>query len=342
MDIFVDIFQRADNICIGISSFQAGAEIFGMFPFQMCGFIVTVAERNGDLLCVIEIILLKMFPYGFSGCQYVIDEGADGRQFQKKSSSSGTFGRCSAQTLNIFRVDQDLIFPHHENEIAQSEAANGTEFARYWMHNAFLKIDNEKMSKSLGNFFTVREIGEKYPLQVIRFFMLSAHYRSPLNFSDDLVEAARNGLERILTAVERAEEAFKQAEDSQPDDGQIRKVDELVEKYEAAMDDDLNTADAIAVIFELVRLSNTTIGEHISKAYCEKILDTLNLLCGILGIETHREEALLDEEIERLIEERQQARKDKDFARADAIRNELQDKGIILEDTREGVKWKKI
>ncbi len=244
--------------------------------------------------------------------------------------------------IDIHAGGEDLIFPHHENEIAQSEAANGTEFARYWMHNAFLKIDNEKMSKSLGNFFTVREIGEKYPLQVIRFFMLSAHYRSPLNFSDDLVEAAKNGLERILTAVERAEEALKQAEDSQPDDGQIRKVDELVEKYEAAMDDDLNTADAIAVIFELVRLSNTTIGEHVSKSYCEKILDTLELLCGILGIETHREEALLDEEIERLIEERQQARKDKDFARADAIRNELQDKGIVLEDTREGVKWKKI
>lgn len=244
--------------------------------------------------------------------------------------------------IDIHAGGEDLIFPHHENEIAQSEAANGTEFARYWMHNAFLKIDNEKMSKSLGNFFTVREIGEKYPLQVIRFFMLSAHYRSPLNFSDDLVEAAKNGLERILTAVERAEDAFEQAEDCPPADGQIGKIDELVKKYEAAMDDDLNTADAISVIFELVRLSNATIGEHVSKAYCEKILDTLNLLCGILGIETRREQSLLDEEIERLIEERQQARKDKDFARADAIRNELQDKGIILEDTREGVKWKKI
>lgn len=244
--------------------------------------------------------------------------------------------------IDIHAGGEDLIFPHHENEIAQSEAANGTEFARYWMHNAFLKIDNEKMSKSLGNFFTVREIGEKYPLQVIRFFMLSAHYRSPLNFSDDLVEAAKNGLERLLTAVERAEDAFEQAEDCPPADGQIGKIDELVKKYEAAMDDDLNTADAISVIFELVRLSNATIGEHVSKAYCEKILDTLNLLCGILGIETRREQSLLDEEIERLIEERQQARKDKDFARADAIRNELQDKGIILEDTREGVKWKKI
>lgn len=247
--------------------------------------------------------------------------------------------------IDIHAGGEDLIFPHHENEIAQSEAANGTEFARYWMHNAFLKINNEKMSKSLGNFFTVREIGEKYPLQVIRFFMLSAHYRSPLNFSEDLVESAKNGLERILTAYEKAEEAAAQAETgacSGEEEEYIAKIEEFIEKYETAMDDDLNTADAISVIFELVKLSNTTIHPGSSKAYCEKMTTALRQLCDILGIETAREAELLDEEIEELIAERQQARKNKDFARADAIRNALLEQGIALEDTREGVKWKKI
>ncbi len=247
--------------------------------------------------------------------------------------------------IDIHAGGEDLIFPHHENEIAQSEAANGTEFARYWMHNAFLKINNEKMSKSLGNFFTVREIGEKYPLQVIRFFMLSAHYRSPLNFSDDLVEAAKNGLDRILTAYEKVSDmADKAAEQelSAEEQENSKKIDALKEKYEAAMDDDLNTADAISVIFELVKLSNTTVSETSSKQYCQKLVTVIRQLCDILGIEVTREQQLLDTDIERLIEERQQARKNRDFARADEIRNQLLEQGIALEDTREGVKWKKI
>ena len=247
--------------------------------------------------------------------------------------------------IDIHAGGEDLIFPHHENEIAQSEAANGTEFARYWMHNAFLKINNEKMSKSLGNFFTVREIGEKYPLQVIRFFMLSAHYRSPLNFSDDLVEAAKNGLDRILTAYEKVSDmADKAAEQelSAEEQENSKKIDALKEKYEAAMDDDLNTADAISVIFELVKLSNTTVSETSSKQYCQKLVTVIRQVCDILGIEVTREEQLLDTDIERLIEERQQARKNRDFARADEIRNQLLEQGIALEDTREGVKWKKI
>lgn len=278
----------------------------------------------------------------------------EGEPFWKSPWGEGRPGwhlECSCMSkkyigdvIDIHAGGEDLIFPHHENEIAQSEAANGTEFARYWMHNAFLKIDNEKMSKSLGNFFTVREIGEKYPLQVIRFFMLSAHYRSPLNFSDELVEAAKNGLERILTAYERAEEAAAKAEGNltAEEQRQVEAIDELVRKYETAMDDDLNTADAISVIFELVKLSNTTINAHSSKDYCEKVVTVMKQLCDILGIDTHREKTLLDTEIEQLIEERQQARKNKDFARADAIRNILLEQGIALEDTREGVKWKKI
>ena len=241
--------------------------------------------------------------------------------------------------IDIHAGGEDLIFPHHENEIAQSEAANGTEFARYWMHNGFLKINNEKMSKSLGNFFTVREIAEKYPLQVIRFFMLSAHYRSPLNFSAELVEASKNGLERILTAVDRLKSI--NGIDGDVDKSVADEMDAFVKKYEDAMDDDLNTADAISVIFELVKYANVNVTEESSKATVELVLNTIEKLCDILGIITEKKEEILDSDIEALIEERQAARKAKNFARADEIRDQLSSMGIILEDTREGVKWKR-
>lgn len=241
--------------------------------------------------------------------------------------------------IDIHAGGEDLIFPHHENEIAQSEAANGTEFARYWMHNGFLKINNEKMSKSLGNFFTVREIAEKYPLQVIRFFMLSAHYRSPLNFSAELVEASKNGLERILTAVDRLKSI--NGTDGDVDKSVADEMDAFVKKYEDAMDDDLNTADAISVIFELVKYANVNVTEESSKATVELVLNTIKKLCDILGIITEKKEEILDSDIEALIEERQAARKAKNFARADEIRDQLSSMGIILEDTREGVKWKR-
>ncbi|MBR1816314.1 MAG: cysteine--tRNA ligase [Lachnospiraceae bacterium] len=246
--------------------------------------------------------------------------------------------------IDIHAGGEDLIFPHHENEIAQSEAANDAEFARYWMHNGFLKINNEKMSKSLGNFFTVREIGEKYDLQVIRFFMLSAHYRSPLNFSDDLVESAKNALERIRTATSRLEEIIEKTQNENITDEEkerLSDIDTFIKKYDDAMDDDLNTADAISVIFELVKYSNTNVNETSSKEFATKILDTIVTLCDVLGIKAKVEAELLDEEIEKLIEERQAARKNKDFARADEIRNSLLEQGIILEDTREGVRWKR-
>lgn len=241
--------------------------------------------------------------------------------------------------IDIHAGGEDLVFPHHENEIAQSEAANGTEFARYWMHNGFLKINNEKMSKSLGNFFTVREIAEKYPLQVIRFFMLSAHYRSPLNFSADLVEASKNGLERILTAVDRLKSIS--GTEGEVDRAVADEMDAFVKKYEAAMDDDLNTADAISVIFELVKYANVNVTEESTKATVELVLNTVTKLCDILGIITEKKKEILDSDIEALIEERQAARKAKNFARADEIRDQLSDMGIILEDTREGVKWKR-
>ena len=247
--------------------------------------------------------------------------------------------------IDIHAGGEDLIFPHHENEIAQSEAANDKEFARYWMHNGFLKIDNEKMSKSLGNFFTVREIGEKYDLQVIRFFMLSAHYRSPLNFSAELVEASKNGLDRIKTAMSRYEETVNNAsreEMSEEEASHVKEFEAYIGKFEAAMEDDLNTADAISVIFEMVKLGNTTVvsGES-GREYASYVYDKIAGLVDILGINVKEEAVLLDEEIENLINERQEARKSKNFARADEIRDLLTEKGIILEDTREGVRWKR-
>ncbi len=246
--------------------------------------------------------------------------------------------------IDIHAGGEDLIFPHHENEIAQSEAANGKPFATYWMHNAFLNIDNRKMSKSLGNFFTVREISEKYDLQVLRFFMLSAHYRSPLNFSAELMEASKNGLDRILTAMERLKDLDGKAADGAMNGAEQASAEEargLVAKYEAAMDDDFNTADAISAVFELVKLSNSTASEDSTKAYVDFLKETIASLCDVLGILTERKAEVLDDEVEELIAARQQARKEKNFARADEIRQQLLDMGIILEDTREGVKWKR-
>lgn len=244
--------------------------------------------------------------------------------------------------IDIHAGGEDLIFPHHENEIAQSECANEKEFARYWMHNGFLNIDNKKMSKSLGNFFTVREISEKYDLQVLRFFMLSAHYRSPLNFSADLMEASKNGLERILTGVDKLRDLEEKAVPGELGKEDKAAADGLVSKFEAAMDDDFNTADAISAIFELVKLSNSTADENSSKEYAVYLKETLEKLCGILGIITEKKEEILDQDIEAMIEERQQARKDKNFSLADEIRGKLLEKGIVLEDTREGVKWKRM
>ena len=248
------------------------------------------------------------------------------------------------ESIDIHAGGEDLIFPHHENEIAQSECANGKTFANYWMHNAFLNIDNRKMSKSLGNFFTVREISEKYDLQVLRLFMLSAQYRSPLNFSADLMEASKNSLERIRTAAEHQADCLKAAKEGEMTAEEKQNqaaVEELVQKFETAMDDDFNTADAISAIFEIVRLSNSTISEASTKAYVSYVKETMDKLCDVLGIITEKKEEILDSEVEDLIAKRQQARKDKNFALADEIRGQLLDMGIILKDTREGVKWKR-
>ena len=248
------------------------------------------------------------------------------------------------EEIDIHAGGEDLIFPHHENEIAQSECCNGKIFARYWLHNGFLNIDNRKMSKSLGNFFTVREIGEKYDLQVLRFFMLSAHYRSPLNFSQEIMESSKNALERIVTAVTNLKHLSESAQSvnlSEEEQALLKEMGVYRQKFEEAMDDDLNTADAVSAVFELVKFANTNTGEKSSKEFVEKLKEEIVSLSDILGLLVDKKEESLDDEIEKLIAERQAARKARDFKRADEIRDQLLSQGIILEDTREGVKWKR-
>ena len=248
------------------------------------------------------------------------------------------------EEIDIHAGGEDLIFPHHENEIAQSECCNGKIFARYWMHNGFLNIDNRKMSKSLGNFRTVREIAKQYDLQVLRFFMLNAHYRSPLNFSADLMESSKNALERIVEAAGRLKDR-RDADQREMTDGEkelLSTADGFAVKFEEAMDDDFNTADALAAVFELVKFANTKVNEESTGAFAGYLLDIIIRLCDVLGLIVLKKEEVLDEDIEALIEERQASRKAKDFAHADEIRAKLLDMGIELKDTREGVKWKRV
>ena len=253
--------------------------------------------------------------------------------------------RYLGEQIDIHGGGEDLVFPHHENEIAQSEACSGKHFAKYWMHNAFLNIDNKKMSKSEGNFFTVRDISKMYDLQVLRFFMLNAHYRSPLNFSAELMDSAKNSLDRILNAFEKLRSFEEKVSGDTMTEAERADFHEVIlskQKFEASMDDDFNTADAIAAVFEIVRISNSTVNETSTLSYIKHTLSVLSKLCDVLGIKTERKEVILDEDIEKLIESRTEARKNKDFKRADEIRNELLELGIVLEDTREGVKWKRV
>ena len=248
------------------------------------------------------------------------------------------------EEIDIHAGGEDLIFPHHENEIAQSECCNGKIFARYWMHNGFLNIDNRKMSKSLGNFRTVREIAKQYDLQVLRFFMLSAHYRSPLNFSADLMESSKNALERIVDAAGRLRDR-KEADKSPMTENEqslLAEAESFRKKFEEAMDDDFNTADALAAVFELVKFANTNVTEESTGAFAGAVLDIMVTLCDVLGLVVLKKEEVLDKDVEELIQERQAARKAKDFAKADEIRSRLLEMGIELKDTREGVKWKRV
>ncbi|MBC5683332.1 cysteine--tRNA ligase [Ruminococcus hominis] len=288
----------------------------------------------------LDFVLWKPKKEGEPAWESPWSEGRPGWHIECSEMSKKYLG----EQIDIHAGGEDLVFPHHENEIAQSEAANGKEFAKYWLHNAFLNIDNRKMSKSLGNFFTVREISEKYDLQVLRFFMLSAHYRSPLNFSSDLMEAAKSGLDRIITATDNLKFLADNAKTetlTDIEDDALTKTQNYVAAFEKAMDDDFNTADAIAAIFDLVKYANTTANGDSSKAYVSALYELIVKLADVLGVVVEKKEELLDADIEALIQERQAARKERNFGRADEIRDELLAKGIILEDTREGVKWKR-
>lgn len=299
--------------------------------------LVTGEDEKEDPL---DFVLWKPKKEGEPSWESPWSDGRPGWHIECSEMSKKYLG----EQIDIHAGGEDLVFPHHENEIAQSEAANGKEFAKYWMHNAFLNIDNKKMSKSLGNFRTVREISEQYDLQVLRFFMLSAHYRSPLNFSADLMEASKNGLERIVNAADNLKFLMKNAKAENMTEAEkelVAKTDAFVTDFERAMDDDFNTADAVAAIFDLVKFINSNTDAESSTEYLNELFTLLVKLTDVLGLIVDKKEEILAEDIEKLIEERQAARKAKDFARADAIRDELLAKGIILKDTREGVQWKK-
>jgi cysteinyl-tRNA synthetase len=284
----------------------------------------------------------------------------EGEPFWKSPWSDGRPGwhiECSVMAkkylgkqIDIHAGGTDLIFPHHENEIAQSETANGVEFAKYWIHNGFINVDNQKMSKSLNNFFTVREIAEEIPYEAIRFFLLNAHYRSPINFSKELMESTIKSLDRIkqayvyLTemkneAMLRESEVEKTAELSASEKDLLKGFNQ---SFEASMDDDFNTSGGIATIFDMVKYSNLNFTGETKLAFIEEFSELFTKLCDILGVVYTREEVLLDSDIEGLIAKRQQARKDKDFALADKIRDDLLNRGIVLEDTREGVRFKRV
>lgn len=243
------------------------------------------------------------------------------------------------ETIDLHSGGQDLIFPHHENEVAQSECANGKPFANYWMHNGYININNQKMSKSLGNFFTVRDIRKQYDSEVIRFFMLSAHYRNPINFADTLMEQAKSAVERVYTCIENLEFMLDNAPANELENGFEEKINALRQKFIDAMDDDLNTADAIAAIFDIVYMANTEINAQTSKTAIEKTLGLIKELGAVLGIFVKETKKSIDAEVEELIAERTKARAEKNWARADEIRDKLNEMNIVLKDTPNGVQW---
>ncbi len=296
---------------------------------------ISVDERKRDPM---DFALWKAQKPGEPAWESPWGMGRPGWHIECSAMSTKYLGK----TIDIHAGGKDLIFPHHENEIAQSEAANGQPLAHYWLHNGYINVDGVKMSKSLGNFFTVRDIVKHFDYSVIRFFMLSAHYRSPINFADALLQQARAGLERLMNCVSSLRFKIEHAPEGEVDSETATLVTEHVASFKEAMDDDLNTAAAIGVVFELAKTANTvSASENITKQTLSLLLSALTELCTVLGVETAQEEETLDAEIEDLIAQRTAAKKAKDFATADAIRAKLLDMGIVLEDTREGVKWSK-
>lgn len=301
---------------------------------------IDVDDKKEDPL---DFVLWKAKKEGEPGWQSPWGEGRPGWHIECSVMSNRYLGN----TIDIHAGGQDLQFPHHENEIAQSECRNGHTFARYWMHNGYINVDGEKMSKSLGNFFTVRDISKKYDLGLVRFFLLATQYRNPVNFSDTVLEQAKAGLERLTNARDNAEFILGNLVDSSLRDEEkdlAAGLDKYRERFIEAMDDDLNTADAISVIFELAKFMNTNISDQSSKEFVQLNLDIFNELTGVLNIANKavEEDDSLSQKVEDLIAKRAQAKKEKNFALADQIRDELTAMGIAIEDTRQGVKWKRI
>lgn len=301
---------------------------------------IDVDDKKEDPL---DFVLWKAKKEGEPGWQSPWGEGRPGWHIECSVMSNRYLGN----TIDIHAGGQDLQFPHHENEIAQSECRNGHTFARYWMHNGYINVDGEKMSKSLGNFFTVRDISEKYDLGLVRFFLLATQYRNPVNFSDTVLEQAKAGLERLTNARDNAEFILGNLDDSGLRDEEkdlAAGLDKYRDRFIEAMDDDLNTADAISVIFELAKFMNTNISDQSSKEFVQLNLDIFNELTGVLNIanKSVEEDNSLSQKVEDLIAKRAQAKKEKNFALADQIRDELAAMGIAIEDTRQGVKWKRI
>ena len=298
-------------------------------------------EINDQKKHPMDFVLWKAKKEGEPGWTSPWGEGRPGWHIECSVMSRRYLG----DTIDIHAGGQDLKFPHHENEIAQSEARSGKTFSNYWMHNEYININNEKMSKSKGNFFTVRDISKLYDLEVVRLFMLSTHYRNPINFSDEILNQSKAGLERLYNAKERVEFIISKLNDNAENADELKLEEELNsfrQRFIEAMDDDLNTADALSIIFELARFMNSNVNENSTKEFANKVLDEFNELTGVLNVVNKKhEEDMLDEEIEALIQKRTDAKKNKDFKLADEIRNELLEKGIVLEDTRQGVKWRR-
>ena len=299
-------------------------------------------EVNDQKKHPMDFVLWKAKKEGEPGWTSPWGEGRPGWHIECSVMSRRYLG----DTIDIHAGGQDLKFPHHENEIAQSEARSGKTFSNYWMHNEYININNEKMSKSKGNFFTVRDISKLYDLEVVRLFMLSTHYRNPINFSDEILNQSKAGLERLYNAKERVEFIISKLNDNAENADELKLEEELNsfrQRFIEAMDDDLNTADALSIIFELARFMNSNVNENSTKEFANKVLDEFNELTGVLNVVNKKhEEDMLDEEIEALIQKRTDAKKNKDFKLADEIRQELLDKGIVLEDTRQGTKWKRV
>ncbi len=347
-----EIIQLIEKLMEKGLAYQAGGDVyFDTTAFPEYGMLSQQNLEDLESGARIEVDERKKNPLDFA----LWKEAKEGEPFWESPWGKGRPGwhiECSAmsmkylgETLDIHAGGPDLVFPHHENEAAQSQGATGRPFAKYWMHVGYLNIDKQKMSKSLGNILTVREMKQKIDPQVIRFFMLSAHYRSPINFSFELLEQAKAGLDRLTTALSSLEEALNRAQELPLEDRDLKMtgaVEEYKEKFIQSMDDDFNTADALAALFELTREANIYIKEEkLNTRVIQSILNTFRDLGDVLGLFAEQEKDQLDPDIEEMIEKRQEARKNKDWAAADSIRDQLLSRGIILEDTPQGVRWKR-